>query len=114
MSEADKSRVRLPERPGLSNRAMWDRNLALMGILLTEGTVTEWLDSNENTRVEPGTCLPYKFAIDGQPVEFLPHWGGYAICGLWLGVLPKTSEELHDAVARVAAILPLQPVMKRA
>jgi len=92
-----------PEPPPLKDVHLWRMNVALVKALCRLGTVTLWIRGEKGKDIY--TNMPYHYDIDGVEIEFLPHWGYYAVGGFDLG-LPGRDEEILSAIAAAKNLHP--------
>ena len=91
-----------PEKRALKNKAAWDRNVALVKMLLSMGKVLKWIDGGKGDMWQH---MPHEYYIDGMVVRFLPNWGQWEVGVLRLGKLPTNEEDVKKAIVAVRTIM---------
>lgn len=98
--EADNlfSEIEWPVRKPLADEEQWEKNSGVVELLCKIGTVTEWLEGEEDK--DTYRHFPYQYDVKDIPVRFLPHWAFYSVGTVDLNT-PQTEEDVYEAVEAV-------------
>lgn len=92
-----------PERRQGVTKAIWDRNVAFVRMLISMGKVLKWASGPAAEMW--GEKMPHEYYIDGMKVGFLPHWGQWEVGSFKFQKFPASRENILKVIGAVRILM---------